>query len=132
MYTRCLCYCFCDLFYRYSVCIRQEEGFCCVQYLPCADIDSFTLDATGVPSIVDAACISDWITIPGLTNGYTLLDLHPKDNNNNFYLISGSADTCQQNNAPGIIRDRYCGNKLNVGNAQIVSIQICGKFNALS
>eukprot|EP00095_Tigriopus_kingsejongensis_P010887 maker-scaffold86_size395752-snap-gene-2.34 protein:Tk10887 transcript:maker-scaffold86_size395752-snap-gene-2.34-mRNA-1 annotation:"conserved hypothetical protein" len=28
----------------YSICIRQEAGFCCVEYLPCVDVNAFSLD----------------------------------------------------------------------------------------
>ena len=52
--------------HRYSVCIRQEEGFCCVQYLPCTDLNSFTLDGGILMSMVGpATCLSDRILIPG-------------------------------------------------------------------
>ncbi len=74
-------------FCRYSQCIRQEAGYCCVQFqvkeklhnstiiykwLPknsqaCTDANSFTIDATiaaAGTSLVDTQCTLDYITIP--------------------------------------------------------------------
>ena len=62
------------LFNRYSICIRQEEGFCCIQYFPCNDANSFTLDngmgttkaAVAAPKAGhDSICTLDYIAIPG-------------------------------------------------------------------
>ena len=55
---------------RYSVCIRQEEGFCCVQYMACPEFaDSMTIDTMGKASMQaqqDSVCTFDYIGISGL------------------------------------------------------------------
>ena len=56
---------------RYSACIRQECGFCCVQYTPCADVpadESFSIDTNLATAIAqaDSVCSLDYIGIPGL------------------------------------------------------------------
>lgn len=54
----------------YNICIRQEEGYCCIRYTPCADpVPSFALDLGmgGAPTMakVDTLCTSDYIRIEG-------------------------------------------------------------------
>ena len=52
--------------YSYSVCIRKQEGFCCVQYQACADqANSFTLDTLNTAQSNDELCTDDYISIPG-------------------------------------------------------------------
>ena len=58
--------------FRYSSCIRQECGYCCIQYTPCADItgtDATSLDTMQATSVVqiDSLCSLDYIGIPGLS-----------------------------------------------------------------
>ena len=53
------------------MCIRREQGFCCVQYNVCSDAKSFTLDFemnNAMKSMVDSECAEDFILIPGMTN----------------------------------------------------------------
>jgi hypothetical protein len=58
------------------VCIRQEEGFCCVQFQVCADQSTptaginanpgFSLDETNAGVMYDSICNTfDYIAIPG-------------------------------------------------------------------
>ncbi len=54
--------------HSYSVCIRQELGFCCVQFVPCADVaNPFTLDTMGqfMAAATDTVCTVDFIGIAG-------------------------------------------------------------------
>ena len=56
-------------FYSYGICIRQEEGYCCIQYSPCADANSYTLDASqaaGDGAMQDTLCTADWVGIAGM------------------------------------------------------------------
>ena len=65
--------CFENLFacFSYNICIRQEAGYCCVQYQVCPDEssnDSFTLSAfkdTEAARIAtqDSECTADYVTI---------------------------------------------------------------------
>jgi len=71
----------------YSVCIRQEEGFCCTQYRVCEDDNSFSL-STG-----DAA-----ITTGDHDNLCTL----------DYVGIEGSSDVCDAGR-PVSVSSRYCG-----------------------
>ncbi len=53
---------------RYSVCVRQEVGFCCIQYTACADPNSFSLNDVGAAaqqSGTDTLCTTDFIEIAG-------------------------------------------------------------------
>lgn len=59
-------------FSRYSICIRQHPGFCCVQYQVCPDSldNGFTLDPPGAPATIDVAyvdsdCTKDHVIISG-------------------------------------------------------------------
>ncbi|XP_059097863.1 uncharacterized protein LOC131892119 [Tigriopus californicus] len=49
----------------YSICVRQEAGFCCVEYFPCSDPNSFSLDTSIVGASVGGACVKDHIGIEG-------------------------------------------------------------------
>ena len=60
------------------MCIRPEEGFCCIQYQVCNDPGSFSLsggaqdpaDATKQVSIAESSCTLDYISIPGNSDGF--------------------------------------------------------------
>ncbi|TRY80448.1 hypothetical protein TCAL_08829, partial [Tigriopus californicus] len=46
---------------RYSICIRQESGMCCIQYSECEDANSFTLDQKNDnKGFVDNMCTKDY------------------------------------------------------------------------
>ncbi|TRY80433.1 hypothetical protein TCAL_15490, partial [Tigriopus californicus] len=50
----------------YSVCIRQEAGFCCIEYSVCSDANSFSIDTNMMlmMSKVETECLTiDYITI---------------------------------------------------------------------
>ena len=50
----------------YSHCIKQESGFCCIQYQTCAsEMNAVSLNARETVTKVDADCTSDYIGIPG-------------------------------------------------------------------
>jgi len=54
---------------KYSICIRQEMGFCCNRYSVCADDRSYSLFtfaiATAAMSQTGSLCTEDWIEIAG-------------------------------------------------------------------
>jgi len=51
----------------YGVCIRQEEGYCCVQYTPCSDSNSYSLDSSqATMAKQDDMCITDYVGIAGV------------------------------------------------------------------
>ncbi len=60
---------------RYSSCLRQEKGYCCVKFSSCADADSFSLSkvnaaGTVVSAATDSNCNSyDYVLIAG--KGYS-------------------------------------------------------------
>merc|ERR1712241_1270614 len=86
---------------EYSICIRQEKGFCCTSYSVCSDANSFTLDRGGTANLGlhDASCTSakDFIEIPGSSN------------------ICGSPATFT----------RYCGERLSTNAAATTNSVIC-------
>jgi hypothetical protein len=53
---------------QYSICMRQEMGFCCNQYSVCALTNSFTLDDQTVKAKHDADCSDDYIEIEASSN----------------------------------------------------------------
>jgi hypothetical protein len=89
----------------YNVCIKKQDGFCCVQYQVCADqTGAFTLDATNSPgkAMVDGVCTSaiDFVRIPG------------------------SSQTCTAQ--PGLqLNNKYCGGALGVVADVAINTQIC-------
>jgi len=95
---------------EYSVCIRQEEGFCCVQYFPCADANSFTLDTgkkttTGTLAVPksgrDSVCSLDYIAIPA------------------------SSGICNQNMVSTNLLNKFCGNQFNPTANQKLPAPVC-------
>ena len=54
-----------------TICVRQAQGYCCVQYQLCADqTNPFTLDRTLIAAdvikgLVDSSCTLDYVAIPG-------------------------------------------------------------------
>ena len=58
-------------FFSQTICIRQAQGYCCVQYQLCADqTNPFTIDRTLIAAdvikgLVDSSCILDYVAIPG-------------------------------------------------------------------
>jgi len=96
---------------QYSHCIRQECGYCCIQYQVCAeanDPDSWSLDqgqtanmAPANQAAVDTACSWDYIGIPESSRS-----------------CSGSQNGVSLNN-------RYCGEWLAATMAATMSIPVC-------
>ena len=57
------------LYFRQTACIRQAQGYCCVEYQLCADqTNPWTLDrksAADTKGLVDSSCTIDYVAIPG-------------------------------------------------------------------
>lgn len=59
------------LIHSQTICVRQAQGYCCVQYQLCADqTNPFTLDRTLIAAdvikgLVDSSCTLDYVAIPG-------------------------------------------------------------------
>lgn len=92
--------------FSYSVCIRQEKGYCCVQYMPCADDNSFSLDTEGMmaemgKALTDSSCTRDFIA------------------------ISGSNGACNQGGSRLPIVSKYCGQYLNAAAMAMANGVIC-------
>jgi len=94
----------------YSHCIRQEQGFCCVEYSVCSDSDDqFSLDNEVV--VGDAAAITG--TSCFLTDATTVAS-------GDYITIEASGNDC---NVP--TNSKYCGQKLNAQNTLTFSTPIC-------
>ena len=50
--------------FRQNICIRQEAGFCCVEYSTCSDTNSWTIDNTA-NSKQGTNCATDFVEISG-------------------------------------------------------------------
>ena len=52
--------------YSYNICIRQEEGYCCIRYTLCGDDRSWSLDnKDAAKSEVGTQCSFDYLDISG-------------------------------------------------------------------
>jgi len=84
----------------YSVCIRPEAGFCCINYMVCAgEAMGFSLDPVKATDVDDNCLTVDYISIPE------------------------SSAVCDQGQGP--INSRYCGMFLNPVTAAMVNTNIC-------
>jgi len=86
----------------YNICVRKQDGFCCVQYQACADqTNPISLDVTAMKQNRDEACSGlDYLRIPG------------------------SSQTCTNEN--GIqLNNKYCGSYLGVSTMTVPNTQIC-------
>uniref|UniRef100_A0A0K2T5C2 Putative LOC100161421 [Acyrthosiphon pisum] n=1 Tax=Lepeophtheirus salmonis TaxID=72036 RepID=A0A0K2T5C2_LEPSM len=70
-----------------QVCIRQEDGFCCIDYQVCSDENSMTLGNGGIADFTKAGVGTDC--------------------SEDFIIIEGSSATGQRD-----LQQRYCGGKL--------------------
>jgi len=63
------------ILYSYFICIRQEVGYCCNNYIPCPEFDnSFNINGdfkVMSQGEADAQCTTSYILIPGEGN-YTI------------------------------------------------------------
>jgi len=94
----------------YSTCIRQESGFCCVQYSVCTDPpNSFSLNAanTDSKSIIGSNCVDTSIA--------TMIK-------EDYITISGGSSDCNTGLSD---TNRFCGTSLNVYTDLTTSIPIC-------
>ncbi len=53
------------------MCIRPAEGYCCIEYTPCTDDRSWSIDLNNailamIATKVDTNCITDYIGIAGI------------------------------------------------------------------
>lgn len=54
---------------NYGICIRQEDGYCCIKYSLCSDAMSYTLSHsadTGDGAMLDTNCVEDYLQIPAV------------------------------------------------------------------
>jgi hypothetical protein len=98
----------------YSHCIRQEQGYCCVQYTVCSDTSSFSWDSNeaNTKALTGTNC-GDSPT----ADAYTSAD---------YITIEGSANSCSSN----ALYNQYCGYALNPddSNTPSINVPICGKY----
>lgn len=87
----------------YDICIRQEEGFCCVQYSVCDEPNSFTLSNAAIEAAMqDSLCTLD------------------------FVIIDGSAAECSQGSVNMVTTtSSYCMGRFNVQSGETTNIPIC-------
>ncbi|XP_059097323.1 uncharacterized protein LOC131891710 [Tigriopus californicus] len=87
----------------YSICIRQEAGFCCIEYSLCPDVNSFSLDTNGanMKAKIDTSCSVDHI------------------------VIEGGHATCSGPNPPMGTVNKLCGDKINTFHEFMENVPIC-------
>ena len=95
------------IFFSYNICIRQEQGACCIKYSLCSDTYSWAISNPGPAAPVAAGaltgswCASDHIEITGLKK------------------------ECGGSNQGA---DRFCGQTFNVEHGNSVDASsLCGK-----
>merc|ERR1712226_235180 len=87
---------------NYDVCIRQEEGFCCIEYTVCDEPNAFTLGNVDDKASTDHTCATiDYIT------------------------IAGSAGECDQSGNMPVTRTEYCNGRLNPQKDETTNVPIC-------
>lgn len=91
---------------RYSSCIRQAEGYCCVEYQICPPpiMNSFTIDQTTNP-MREGTC-------------GTLA------NDADFLIIAGASASCSTD-PNRRLRSKFCGNTFNVVENPTMSAPVC-------
>ena len=117
---------------RYSVCIRSESGYCCVQYSVCPDQAlGYTLDPALMPPAVDDLCLTDdYVSIP--QSGPSLIAWLSRSRPCHTVLFVASrhffsASTCNRLGAGSAdVASRYCGKNLNPAGVNL-DVPICGK-----
>lgn len=76
---------------EYSICVRRNAGFCCVEYQAC-DSQGFSIDVSNGPGF-DGACSRDFITIPGSSNQCSTSSSNPLNNRYcGFFLLGLTAN----------------------------------------
>ena len=93
------------IFFSYNICIRQEQGACCIKYSLCEDTYSWAIQnndlAIAVGAYTGTYCVSDHIEITGLKK------------------------ECGGSNQGA---DRICGGAFNIENGNTISASsLCGK-----
>lgn len=117
--------------FSYTICVRQEEGFCCVEYSVCSEDDNsgFTLNVDGiVRGLTNDNCNTyDRIIIEGklLESTFSL---------SSFGLIScaGSSFECScGGSVTGYYHAHHCGRGVLTGHLQQAarSAPLCGGFD---
>ena len=49
----------------YAICIRQEAGYCCIEYSLCSDDNSWSISNSGAGALQDEMCTEDYVEIEG-------------------------------------------------------------------
>ena len=49
----------------YAICIRQEAGYCCIEYSLCSDDASWSISNSGAGALQDDQCTEDYVGIDG-------------------------------------------------------------------
>jgi hypothetical protein len=53
---------------NYAICVRREDGHCCIEYSVCSDTNSWTLDSLDATKAKqDDLCTGDWVGIDGVS-----------------------------------------------------------------
>jgi len=53
---------------NYDVCIRQEAGYCCIEYSLCSDDWSWSISNSGAGALQDEMCTEDYVGIDGVSD----------------------------------------------------------------
>ena len=98
-----------QLIYSYSICVRKEAGYCCIQYSPCSDTGSWTINqikAAGSLETETTNCAADYVT------------------------INGAAAACP-NTTPQVIQpiNQVCGGIFSGVDTSTVAGTVCGMHN---
>ena len=88
--------------FSYSICVRQEEDYCCIQYSLCSDTNSWSLDnAIDAMAETDTECDKDYVGIDGVSS------------------------TC---NSDAVLQGRLCGDVFNAMSGDVKQAGfVCGK-----
>ena len=116
----------------YSICIRQEKGYCCIEYYPCTALNSFTMDASGMATNsaqTDNMCTTDYVgiscTFPVSRFAIRLfVSIYALP----FICTSASGSQCNPTQTMTTVVNRYCGPFLNTQSGSTVNARVCGEY----
>ena len=83
--------------YSYNICVRKEDGYCCIRYYPCSDTGSFSIEeSSSDATAVGTNCATDYVLIDGASAACTpgnCQNVNPKICGALFSAISGAKAT---------------------------------------
>ncbi len=109
----------------YSICIRPEEGYCCIQYSPCTDARSWSIHLNAAApgtTATDANCAADYVGISGISMGILVDEIKRVK-----WHFVGVADSCRLSSG-SVLSSKLCGAIFGLEDGSAIATpSACGK-----